>query len=81
VDMAKKNKVLFFGQLKEKIATDTIEVEDILDTDELKKKIVEIYPILYNFKFIIALDKKMVQINQTIKDGQTIAIMPPFSGG
>jgi molybdopterin synthase sulfur carrier subunit len=43
--------------------------------------LIERYPSLANKKYFIAVNQKMVHENIKLKMGDTVALMPPFSGG
>lgn len=73
--------IISFGKISEIIGNQKIEVSGFNHTDELKAYLEEAYPLLENIKFKFALNNKFVQENTLISDGDTVAIMPPFSGG
>ena len=73
-------RVLFFGKLVE-IAGTSLAVKDVQTTDELVKYLQQGFPQLAHEKYIIALDKNMIQVNTVLTDGCTVALLPPYSGG
>lgn len=79
--MKKNITVLFFGQLTSVAGTDSLSLFDVDDTDEVKEKILKLYPSLKNYTYLIALDKKIILGNVALSGNQTLAFMPPFSGG
>jgi molybdopterin converting factor subunit 1 len=73
--------ILFFGELAEIAGTKKRIVSSIEDTLSLKEYINKEYPLLLNRKFRIAVNKEVVSANQSLKDGDEIALLPPFAGG
>ena len=56
-----KVNVLIFGPLKDITGTNTCEVTDVRDTDEMLHKLNRLYPDLEHRKFLIAVQKEIVQ--------------------
>ena len=76
-----KIKLLFFGNLAELAQKPTMELEGITNTSELHEYIEFHYPHLLNSKFAIAVNKKITGQEVEFHDGDTVALIPPFSGG
>ncbi len=76
-----KINILFFGQLVDITGTDKILVENMNDTDSLVNALHETYPVLTQSKYLISVDKKIIEINTLLADNCTVALLPPFSGG
>jgi sulfur-carrier protein len=76
-----KIKVMIFGQLTDIVNSNMITLTDIADTNNLVNELKRQYPSLNQAKYIIAVDKQTVTENTTLKDGSTVALLPPFSGG
>ncbi|KAF0240285.1 MAG: molybdopterin synthase sulfur carrier subunit [Chitinophagaceae bacterium] len=76
-----KIQVLFFGSLTDSslVAEQTMDL--VPDTNELKQVLIQQYPGLKMAKFFIAVNQQMVQENTLLKNGDIVALMPPFSGG
>lgn len=72
--------LITFGKISEFIQNHKIEVE-VKNTDELQVHLEQLFPNLAGMKYKLALNKDIVQSNQELKDKDSIAIMPPFSGG
>ena len=53
----------------------------IRDADTLRHIIVEKYPALKEVNYIVAVDKQVITGNVGLSNEETIAFMPPFSGG
>jgi sulfur-carrier protein len=76
-----KINILFFGQLVDITGTDTILVENLKDTDSLMNSLHQTYPALSQSKYLISVDKKIIELNTLLTDNCTVALLPPFSGG
>jgi molybdopterin synthase sulfur carrier subunit len=74
-------KIILFGQLTDITGDDRVAVENISDTDGLVKEINKLYPSMSGVKYIIAVDKKVIQENTVISETSDVALLPPFSGG
>jgi molybdopterin synthase sulfur carrier subunit len=73
--------VLFFGQLTDKVGCTVTKMTNLGTIAAFKKEIVEQYPLLKHAKYTIALNNKIAEDTETIQENDTIALMPPFSGG
>lgn len=74
-------KVLVFGQLTEIISKSEIDFPIPDNTEELTKELIKHYPKLADIKYAIAVNKKIVSQNTTLKENDSIALLPAFSGG
>ena len=79
--------VRFFAMLKGLVGSEEVEleVESGLTVGELKNRLIEKYPPL---KEVLSSRSVLVSVNQEfgdntteIKDGDEVALLPPFSGG
>jgi len=73
-------KIQLYGQLKQITGASEI-ITDAADTDGLMKEVAARFPLLENLTCLIAVDRNIVQSNTTIKAGQELALLPPYSGG
>ena len=73
--------VLIFGQLTDIVGNSMIELPTVKDSNELQRVLIEKYPALANSKYRIAINKQLISENININDSNTIALLPPFSGG
>ena len=73
--------IIIFGQLTDITGTANLVLTDVSDTDTLIKELNRKYPSFVNTKYMIAVDKKVITENVIIDQHNTIALMPPFSGG
>jgi molybdopterin synthase sulfur carrier subunit len=73
--------LLAFGQIADIIGKSAWKISEVKDTNSLIKKLEEEFPALVKMKYSIAVHKKVIQENTRINDKDTIALLPPFSGG
>jgi molybdopterin converting factor small subunit len=73
--------VLFFGALVEVTNTTSMQVNDISNTDEILAILHKKYPLLCHYKFSVALNQIFLSDSETLKDGDELALLPPFAGG
>ncbi len=76
-----KISVLFFGVLAEEAGTDRTAVENIDDTDSLKKHLTNSYGFLGKYNWMISVNKTLIRENTRLNDGDEVALLPPFAGG
>jgi molybdopterin converting factor small subunit len=76
-----KVNILIFGQLKEITGTGAMVLENVSDTEEVMNELKNKYPKLSDSKFVISVDKKIINQKVALNGGSTIALLPPFSGG
>ena len=73
-------KILLYGQLKQITGSSELTAEAV-DTDGLIKEMAARFPLCENVKYLIAVDRNIVQSNTAIKPDQELALLPPYSGG
>jgi len=73
--------IISFGKIAEVIQSQQLAVSALRNTDELKIYLEKSFPLLSTMKYKLALNKTIVQENLELKNNDTVAIMPPFSGG
>lgn len=76
-----KVKVLIFGLLKDVTHSPVCELNDVSDTDQVIAEMNKRYPGLEKMKYLVAVEKEIIQGNTPLKDSYTIALLPPYSGG
>ena len=74
-------RLLSFGQVTDITGKDTLKIPDVKNTDELNQFLAKAWPQLESIKYSIAVNKKIIQENTQLHDQDTVAILPPFSGG
>ena len=73
-------RIIIFGQLTD-IAGNSLSLDDVPDTDTLVKRLNKLYPEFTNKKYVIAVDKQVITANTILNNNNTVALLPPFSGG
>jgi molybdopterin synthase sulfur carrier subunit len=73
--------IILFGQLSDIIGHETLMMSEVLDTDQLQVQLKQHYPGLAASKFVIVVDKQLVQENTRLNEDNIVALLPPFSGG
>lgn len=73
--------ILIFGQLTDIIGVSRLTLKDISTSDELRGILIQRYPTLAHVKYVVAVDKKVIDENTQLLDSCTVALLPPFSGG
>jgi len=76
-----KTKVLLFGMLADVAKQPMLEIENANDTDTLLSKVKEMNPSFESFKFVIAVNKKIITKKELINENDVIALLPPYAGG
>jgi sulfur-carrier protein len=76
-----KIKVYFFGILTDITGTSEQELPDIENLSALKSWLWRTYPKSKEMDFQVALNKKIVDGKPEFKNGDEIALLPPFAGG
>lgn len=76
-----KTRILLFGQLKERLDADFIEIEGVMDSDMLMVKLRSEFPVLSDISFRVAVDKNLVSEKVVLSEKSEVALLPPFSGG
>jgi len=73
-------KIILFGKLAD-IAGGSVSVNNVTDTDSLINVLNKDYPALTDTKYVIAVDKQVINGNTVLNKNSTVALLPPFSGG
>ena len=77
-------KVLYFGVSRDQTDKDEedLAVRENLTAGDFKKKLMEMYPKLDDIQsFALAVNESYADDSLKLKDGDTIAVIPPVSGG
>ncbi|WP_439506129.1 MoaD/ThiS family protein [Sediminibacterium sp.] len=73
--------VIFFGSITDITLDNSVVIDNCVDINSLVQELIERYPALANKKYFVAVNQKIVHENSKLKMGDTVALMPPFSGG
>jgi len=76
-----KVKILIFGQLADIVNDHELTLIDMPDTNNVINELNKRYPALAQARYVMAVDKQSITTNTNLKDGSTVALLPPFSGG
>ena len=76
-----KIKILFFGILQEAAGKQEMTLNNINNTESLQNHLTSLIPRLKNYTFRLAINQEFVDSNCTLKEGDIVAVMPPFAGG
>ncbi|MES2373993.1 MAG: MoaD/ThiS family protein [Bacteroidota bacterium] len=72
-------RVISFGQLSE--ITGKIFQAEVQNTDQLAALLRDRYHIPVDIKYMVAVNKKVITNNTLLKADDTVALLPPYSGG
>ena len=73
--------VLFFGILSEVCGASTLELKDIENIRQLQSYLWKTFPGMKDMDFRFAINKEVVDGKVDLKNGDEIALLPPFAGG
>ncbi len=76
-----KINILAFGQLIDITGLSSWQMEDAIDTDQIRSKLLEKFPKLAQSKFLMAVNMEVIRGNVQLNSGDVVALLPPFSGG
>ncbi len=74
-------KVIFFGVLAEVAAINIKFYSDVKSLGHLKMLIQDDFPEFVHYNFRISVNSVIVNNDPDLKDGDEIALLPPFAGG
>jgi molybdopterin synthase sulfur carrier subunit len=73
--------ILTFGQLIDITGQKALHMQNVPDTDQLKAKLIHLYPGLADSKYLVAVNMEIIRGNVKLHPGDVVALLPPFSGG
>lgn len=74
-------RVKAYGLIADIVGAKEIEADTLSDTELLRQYLVQQYFGLEGKQFVMAIGNKIVSGKQAIHEGDTISLLPPFSGG
>lgn len=74
-------KIRIFGMLADIVQGNELQLHDVTNTKELKTVLNNVYPQLKSIKYVIAVDKCIINSITAINKETEVALLPPFSGG
>lgn len=76
-----KVNILAFGQVAEITGKNSWSFSDVRSTAEFTEKLLGQYPDLKSVQYLIAVNKKIIHGESILQNDDTVALLPPFSGG
>jgi molybdopterin converting factor small subunit len=73
--------VKLFGQIVDVAGSNSIQVDNVSNTDELIQQLQLKYPALINSNYRVAVNRNIIQSNTVFQQNAEVALLPPFSGG
>jgi molybdopterin converting factor small subunit len=67
--------------LTEVTGTGTKFYDNVKHIDNLMMKIADDYPSIVHYNFRISVNNEIIESPRDLKDGDEIALLPPFAGG
>jgi len=74
-------KIRFFGQAAEVCECEELLLESLNDTDAVQKHLEMNYPGLADFQWRFARNHRLINANESLMEGDELAVLPPFAGG
>lgn len=74
-------KVIVYGILAEIIGENEIILKSVKDISDLKNKIINKYPRIQRYKYIVSVNKSITDLNHNLNNNDEVALIPPFAGG
>jgi len=72
--------IILFGRLAD-IAGNSVSLDNVADTDSLVSALHNTYPALAESKYVIAVNKQVINSNTSLNENSVVALLPPYSGG
>ncbi len=79
--ISNKISILFFGQLVEITGKTGMELSGIEDTRAAQEVLKDLFPLLGNIPYLLALDREIIHENIPLEGNHTLALLPPYAGG
>ena len=73
--------IIAFGQIVDLTGMQSWKISGVKNTDELMRKLAEQFPSLPKINFIMAVNKNVIINNTELNPNDTVALLPPYSGG
>jgi molybdopterin synthase sulfur carrier subunit len=74
-------KVQVYGRLTDIMGNKKFDPEGVENTDQLKKKLLYLYPELSGIDYAVAVNNQIVRGTYPLKKEDVVSLLPPFSGG
>lgn len=76
-----KINVLAFGQIADITGKNSWSMNGVKSTEEFSQLMQKEFPDMKNIDYLMAVNKKIVGEETELQNGDTVALLPPFSGG
>ena len=73
--------ITVFGSLADLTGGAALNPGGVTNTNQLKKRLLRLFPSLSDVPYVIAVNNMIIQDNTPLQQEDSIALMPPFSGG
>ncbi len=73
--------VLAFGQIADIVGMSSWKVSGVMTSDDLIGQLTAQFPELSKIKFAVAVNKQVINRSVILQEQDTVALLPPFSGG
>jgi molybdopterin synthase sulfur carrier subunit len=73
--------VLIFGKLRDITGVNSIRLNDVADTNDLIRELNRQFPGLSDMKYLVAVEKEIINGNTSLAENNTVALLPPYAGG
>jgi len=70
-----------YGRLTDILGDTGFNPEGIKNTDQLKKKLLFLYPAISDIEYAIAVNNQIIKGNYPLQKEDVVSLLPPFSGG
>ena len=74
-------KILFFGVIADLTSQNEMSLSNVSDTDSLKEALLQKYPEIAKYKYILSVNHKIVNDSISLNDNDEVELLPPFAGG
>jgi molybdopterin converting factor small subunit len=74
-------KIQAYGRLTDIMNSTGFIPEGVENTDQLKKKLLFLYPDISDIDYAIAVNDQIVRGNHPLQMDDVVSLLPPFSGG
>jgi len=74
-------KVLLFGMLSEIAGKTELKLKDIENIRMLQSYLWKTYPEMKDMDYRFAVNKEIIDRKHELRDGDEVALLPPFAGG
>lgn len=73
--------VIIFGRLKDITGSGSFKIDGVADTNAMVAEMNSRFPALAEMQYAIAVGKELIVDNTRLQDNDTVALLPPYSGG